>query len=221
MFKATSTVSGEAFSSAWLLSMTSLIGGYSTVAYVLRPTSLCAAPEANPDSRQAQHPRFHSVLEGSRLAIRPGARPTRLVPHHCTFRHRFRFRYQVLQQRCRLVVASRHSRSLGFSRRRLLRLVGLVSRSDVSSVTSVAESQADPSSMFPSSCNVSANSISAANDLATLFPKYINIRRGQIITAILGGWAMAPFKILSSEFSSSQFIEGRGKGLTLPPLQRR
>lgn len=32
MFKAGPTVGGEAFSSAWLLSMTSLIGGYSTVA---------------------------------------------------------------------------------------------------------------------------------------------------------------------------------------------
>ena len=45
--------------------------------------------------------------------------------------------------------------------------------------------------------NISANSLSAANDMTALFPRYINIRRGQIICAILGGWALCPWEILA------------------------
>ena len=45
--------------------------------------------------------------------------------------------------------------------------------------------------------NISANSLSAANDMTVLFPRYINIRRGQVICAILAGWALAPWEILA------------------------
>lgn len=40
--------------------------------------------------------------------------------------------------------------------------------------------------------NISANSISAANDLMSFAPKYINIRRGQILAAFIGAWACVP-----------------------------
>lgn len=40
--------------------------------------------------------------------------------------------------------------------------------------------------------NISANSISAANDLMAFCPKYINIRRGQILAAFIGSWAFVP-----------------------------
>jgi NCS1 nucleoside transporter family len=53
--------------------------------------------------------------------------------------------------------------------------------------------------------NISANSLSAANDLTALFPKYINIRRGQIITAVLA-WALVPWKILESAGSFLNFM---------------
>ena len=43
----------------------------------------------------------------------------------------------------------------------------------------------------------SANSLSAANDMTVLLPRYINIRRGQIICAVLGGWALCPWEILA------------------------
>ncbi|KAJ7767127.1 cytosine-purine permease [Mycena metata] len=46
--------------------------------------------------------------------------------------------------------------------------------------------------------NISANSLSAANDMTVLMPRYINIRRGQVICAVLGGWIICPWKILSS-----------------------
>ena len=45
--------------------------------------------------------------------------------------------------------------------------------------------------------NISANSLSAGNDMTALWPRYINIRRGQVICAFLGGWALCPWEILS------------------------
>ena len=45
--------------------------------------------------------------------------------------------------------------------------------------------------------NISANSLGAGNDMAVLYPRYINIRRGQVICAFLGGWALCPWKILA------------------------
>lgn len=43
--------------------------------------------------------------------------------------------------------------------------------------------------------NISANSISAANDLMSFCPKYINIRRGQLLAAIIGSWAFVPVSL--------------------------
>ncbi|RDL29708.1 Uncharacterized protein BP5553_10688 [Venustampulla echinocandica] len=54
--------------------------------------------------------------------------------------------------------------------------------------------------------NVSANVISCSNDMATLFPKYISIRRGAIITTLIGGWVMVPWKIISSAASLLTFM---------------
>ncbi|KAK7440050.1 hypothetical protein VKT23_017301 [Stygiomarasmius scandens] len=56
--------------------------------------------------------------------------------------------------------------------------------------------------------NVSANSLSAANDMTALFPKYINIRRGQVLCAILGGWALAPWEVLASGEKFLSFMSG-------------
>ncbi|KAF7316831.1 hypothetical protein HMN09_00416300 [Mycena chlorophos] len=46
--------------------------------------------------------------------------------------------------------------------------------------------------------NISANSLSAANDMTVLLPRWINIRRGQVICSLIGGWALCPWLILSS-----------------------
>ncbi|PCH42378.1 hypothetical protein WOLCODRAFT_73288 [Wolfiporia cocos MD-104 SS10] len=56
--------------------------------------------------------------------------------------------------------------------------------------------------------NISANSLSAANDMTVLFPRYINIRRGQILCALLGGWALCPWEILASAEGFLTFING-------------
>jgi cytosine/uracil/thiamine/allantoin permease len=52
--------------------------------------------------------------------------------------------------------------------------------------------------------NISANSISAANDLMAFCPKYINIRRGQVLAAFIGSWAFVP--VCSSSLTFDQVI---------------
>ncbi|KAJ5101188.1 hypothetical protein N7456_007240 [Penicillium angulare] len=53
--------------------------------------------------------------------------------------------------------------------------------------------------------NISANSLSAANDFTALAPKFINIRRGQILCAFLS-WALVPWKILASAENFLNFM---------------
>ncbi|KAF9887283.1 hypothetical protein FE257_010411 [Aspergillus nanangensis] len=53
--------------------------------------------------------------------------------------------------------------------------------------------------------NISANSISAANDLMALMPEYVNLRRGQIICGLLS-WALVPWKILASAGNFLNFM---------------
>jgi NCS1 family nucleobase:cation symporter-1 len=45
--------------------------------------------------------------------------------------------------------------------------------------------------------NLSANVISCSNDMTGLFPRYINIRRGAVITTIIGGWIMVSMRAAS------------------------
>ncbi|KAK9479165.1 permease for cytosine/purines, uracil, thiamine, allantoin-domain-containing protein [Lipomyces japonicus] len=56
--------------------------------------------------------------------------------------------------------------------------------------------------------NIAANSLAAANDLNCLFPKYINIRRGQFIACFLGTWALTPWNILTSAPAFLNFMSG-------------
>ncbi|KAF2203954.1 uracil transporter FurD [Delitschia confertaspora ATCC 74209] len=53
--------------------------------------------------------------------------------------------------------------------------------------------------------NISANSLSAANDLTALFPRYVNIRRGQLLCAVFC-WALVPWKILASAGTFLNFM---------------
>ncbi|KAK1970778.1 NCS1 nucleoside transporter [Colletotrichum sublineola] len=54
--------------------------------------------------------------------------------------------------------------------------------------------------------NVTANSISAANDLTIMFPRYINIKRGSLVAAVVGGWVLVPWKILASAATFLNFM---------------
>ncbi|KAL3472723.1 hypothetical protein BJX99DRAFT_272757 [Aspergillus californicus] len=56
--------------------------------------------------------------------------------------------------------------------------------------------------------NLSANCISASNDLNAMFPAYINLRRGSFIIAFIGAWALTPWNILSSAESLVNFMSG-------------
>lgn len=58
--------------------------------------------------------------------------------------------------------------------------------------------------------NLSANVISCANDLACLFPKYINLRRGAVLATVTAGWIMQPWKIIYSANSLLNFMSGLG-----------
>ncbi|CAK7211020.1 hypothetical protein SCUCBS95973_000988 [Sporothrix curviconia] len=58
--------------------------------------------------------------------------------------------------------------------------------------------------------NLSANVISCANDMTSLCPKYINLRRGAIITTITAGWIMVPWKIVYSAQSLLSFMGALG-----------
>lgn len=53
--------------------------------------------------------------------------------------------------------------------------------------------------------NISANSLSAANDLAALFPSYVDIRRGQLVCALVA-WVMVPWRILASASGFLNFM---------------
>ncbi|KAG1811758.1 permease for cytosine/purines, uracil, thiamine, allantoin-domain-containing protein [Suillus subaureus] len=56
--------------------------------------------------------------------------------------------------------------------------------------------------------NISANALVAANDLTVCFPKYINIRRGQVICAFIGGWAFCPWEVLAKASGFLSFLSG-------------
>ncbi|SPO07171.1 related to uracil permease [Cephalotrichum gorgonifer] len=56
------------------------------------------------------------------------------------------------------------------------------------------------------SVNISANSISFANDITNLNPKWFNIRRGTIFAALAGGWALCPWIIMASASAFLSFM---------------
>lgn len=56
--------------------------------------------------------------------------------------------------------------------------------------------------------NITANSISAANDLTVLFPRWVNIKQGCMIAAVIAGWVLVPWKILSGAATFLSFMNG-------------
>ncbi|KAI1343801.1 uracil permease [Xylariaceae sp. FL0016] len=56
------------------------------------------------------------------------------------------------------------------------------------------------------SVNISANAISFANDVTTLAPRWFNIRRGVVGVALVGGWALCPWIIISSAGAFLRFM---------------
>ncbi|KAF8517332.1 cytosine-purine permease [Gautieria morchelliformis] len=56
--------------------------------------------------------------------------------------------------------------------------------------------------------NISANSLSAANDFSALFPRYVNLRRGSLLCAIIGGWVCVPWLVLASAMTFLNFMSG-------------
>jgi len=58
--------------------------------------------------------------------------------------------------------------------------------------------------------NLSANVISCSNDMVNLCPKYISLRRGVVLTTVIGGWVMVPWKIVHSAASLLNFMGALG-----------
>lgn len=58
--------------------------------------------------------------------------------------------------------------------------------------------------------NISANVISVSNDMTSLFPKYINLRRAAIVATVVGGWIMVPWKIVTGAASLLNFMASLG-----------
>ncbi|KAK8038316.1 cytosine-purine permease [Apiospora phragmitis] len=56
--------------------------------------------------------------------------------------------------------------------------------------------------------NLGANCVSAANDLNALFPRYIDLRRGSYIVAVVGAWVLTPWNILASADALLKFMDG-------------
>lgn len=54
--------------------------------------------------------------------------------------------------------------------------------------------------------NITANSISAANDMCSLAPRYINIQRGQLFAITIGVWGFVPWKVLNSAANFLTFM---------------
>jgi nucleobase:cation symporter-1, NCS1 family len=69
--------------------------------------------------------------------------------------------------------------------------------------------------------NATANSISAANDLTVLFPRFVDIKRGCVIAAVVGGWVLVPWKILSSAMTFLAFMGGYAGRWSGKPLVLR
>ncbi|EIW69311.1 hypothetical protein TREMEDRAFT_68629 [Tremella mesenterica DSM 1558] len=56
--------------------------------------------------------------------------------------------------------------------------------------------------------NISTNSIATSNDLAFLWPGYVNLRRGAFVTSLVGGWLTFPWKIQQSAKALTTFLSG-------------
>lgn len=54
--------------------------------------------------------------------------------------------------------------------------------------------------------NISDNTVAAANDLLYFFPRYLDIRRAQVIVIIIGAWAIVPWKILQNGTAFLAFL---------------
>ncbi|KIJ63144.1 hypothetical protein HYDPIDRAFT_176185 [Hydnomerulius pinastri MD-312] len=56
--------------------------------------------------------------------------------------------------------------------------------------------------------NISANALVAANDFTVCLPRWVNIRRGQVLCAIIGGWVFCPWEVLANATGFLAFLNG-------------
>jgi nucleobase:cation symporter-1, NCS1 family len=165
IFNQQATISGSAYSWAWLASLTSVLGNYATLSV-----------------NQADFSRYSKVSVKWQILYVP------LLPIIFTFISFIGIAassagaalYGTLQWDPMALVSEWDNRAAQFFAAFAFALAAL-------------------------GVNISANSLSAANDLMALMPSYINIRRGQVICAFLS-WVLVPWKILASAGSFLNFM---------------
>ncbi|CAH0025583.1 unnamed protein product, partial [Clonostachys rhizophaga] len=64
--------------------------------------------------------------------------------------------------------------------------------------------------------NLSTNVITAANDICCIWPKWVNIRRGALLTTIVACWALQPWQVVKHATSILTFMSG--VGIFLAPM---
>jgi cytosine/uracil/thiamine/allantoin permease len=182
IFDQKATLSGSAYSWAFLSSMTSVIGNYATLSVNQVKTSRILALWSVLTIWQADFSRYSRVSVKWQLIYVP------FLPIIFTFisfigiaaTSAGSVRYGTLQWDPMALIENWSSRACRFFAAFAFALAAL-------------------------GVNISANSLSAANDLTALFPQYVNIRRGQLLCAIFC-WALVPWKILASAGSFLNFM---------------
>ncbi|KAL1591312.1 hypothetical protein SLS60_012095 [Paraconiothyrium brasiliense] len=182
LFTRKSTIEGRAYSWAFLSSLTSVIGNYATLSVNQVRVLSYLLREDMLTHRQADFSRY------SRVSVKWQVMYVPFLPVIFTFISFIGIasssagaaRYGTLEWDPMALISHWSSRSCRFFAAFSFALAAL-------------------------GVNISANSLSAANDLAALFPRYVNIRRGQLLCALIA-WALVPWKILKSAGSFLNFM---------------
>ncbi|QKX64800.1 uncharacterized protein TRUGW13939_11976 [Talaromyces rugulosus] len=169
LFHTPSTVHGSQRAWLWLMNMTSITGGFSTLAV--------------------------NISDFSRFSKKPGG-PVWQLPMIPIFK--------VLTGLFGIIAASASQKVYGSV---LWSPLNIIDQWKGSSGGRAAAFFCASLWLLAQICNnISANSVSFANDLTTMFPKWINIRRGMVVCMLLGGWALCPWIIIKNASTFLSFM---------------
>ncbi|KAE8550116.1 hypothetical protein TMatcc_001191 [Talaromyces marneffei ATCC 18224] len=161
LFHAAPTVHGSERAWLWLMNMTSITGGFSTLAV--------------------------NISDFSRFSKKLGS-PVRQLPIIPLFK--------VITGLFGIIAASASQRVYGTI---LWSPLQIINQWQGSPASRAAAFFCSSLWFLAQICNnISANSFSFANDLTTMCPKWVNIRRGMVVCMLIGGWALCPWIIIKN-----------------------
>ena len=216
LFTLHATVTGSDFSWAYLRALNASLAGYATLTVNIPDFTVGVLGASRmfwtlivtlSDMRKVKDREAYSCnvneCEVLIVRIRKAIRSTRNYPNRVRVfrfrRHRGHQRGDDPLRRSNPVEPVESHRPMDESARRVLHVLLFRSghlRNEHVRPSSASSSLATRLLITADGCS-SANSLSAANDMTVLLPRYINIRRGQVICAFLGGWALCPWEILA------------------------